>query len=368
MLGPALAALTYLHAKGLVHGRLNPSNIMAAGDSLKLTTYGVCPVGAAVISRPTRTVCDAPETENGLIVPASDIWSLGATLVEVLTRYPPIWNRAKAADPTVPQSMPEPFASFARKCLRSDPARRITISEITARLDPAKPSPDPLAKLAKTPLAKRRVAILLTVAAVLLAAIVIWKSLSHREQPLTPPQQAQSVPTATPAQAPAPPPATQQNPAETSAEGPEETAAPPKAPDTTSVAQVQAPVAAPVPVPAAVPPPQSQLQTQVDQSSAPTATTTNPAIVNQILPDIVPNAMKTISGTVKVSVRVSVDAAGLVTDATLESPSSSKYFAGKSLEAARHWKFKSASAPGNWILEFQYKQSGIHVVAEQTAP
>jgi len=379
MLGPALAALTYLHAKGLVHGRLNPSNIMAAGDSLKLTTYGVCPVGAAVISRPTRTVCDAPETENGVIVPASDIWSLGASLVEVLTKYPPDWNRAKAADPTVPQSMPEPFASFARRCLRSDPSRRITISEITARLDPAKLDPakassNPEAKTAKASPAKRRLAVLLAVAAVLILAIGTWIALSHREQPSTPAPQAQTAPAATPAQAPAPPPAAQQNPAEPSAEGPApaSASAPPSASDTTSTPQAQAPIAVSAPVTAAAPPPQPQAQPQpqpkVDQTSAPSATTINPAIVNQILPDIVPSALKTISGTVKVSVRVSVDEGGLVTGATLESPSPSKYFAGKSLEAARHWKFKPASAPDNWNLEFQYTQSGIHVVAEQTAP
>src|SRR3984957_18521433 len=97
VLGPALDALSFLHANGLVHGRLNPSNIMAVGDSLKLTTYGVCPVDSAVISGPPRTVCDAPETENGSILPAPDVWSLGATLVEVLTKYPPDWNRARAA-------------------------------------------------------------------------------------------------------------------------------------------------------------------------------------------------------------------------------------------------------------------------------
>ena len=373
MLGPALAALAYLHAKGLVHGRLNPSNIMAAGDSLKLTTYGVCPVGAAVISRPTRTVCDAPETENGLIVPASDIWSLGATLVEVLTKYPPVWNRAKAADPTVPQSMPEPFASFARKCLRSDPARRITISEITARLDPAKLDPakassNPEMKAAKASPAKRRLAVLLTVAAVLIVAIGTWIALSHREQPSTPAPQAQTVPAAAPAQAPAPSPATQQNPVETSAEVPEETSAPSTSPDGTSNSpQAQAPVAAPAPVPAAAPP-QTEAPPQAASSPAPVATAINPAIVNQILPDIAPSALKTISGTVKVSVRVSVDAGGLVTGATLESQSASKYFAGKSLEAAGHWKFKPASAPGDWTLEFQYTQSGIHVIAERTEP
>ena len=83
--------------------------------------------------------------------------------------------------------------------------------------------------------------------------------------------------------------------------------------------------------------------------------------------------MKTVSGTLRVSVRLSVDANGNVTDAALESPGPSKYFAIKSLEAARHWKFKPAqvggnAAPSTWTLEFQYKQSGINVVPEQTAP
>jgi TonB family protein len=83
--------------------------------------------------------------------------------------------------------------------------------------------------------------------------------------------------------------------------------------------------------------------------------------------------MRSISGTLRVSVRLSVDANGKVTDATLESPGPSKYFSGKSLEAARHWKFKPAqvggnAAPSTWTVEFQYKQSGIQVVPEQTAP
>jgi serine/threonine protein kinase len=366
MLGPALAALTYLHAKGLVHGRLNPSNIMAVGDNLKLTTYGVCPVGAAVISRPTRTVCDAPETENGLIVPASDIWSLGATLVEVLTKYPPDWNRAKAADPTVPQSMPEPFASFARRCLRSDPARRITISEITARLEPAKLSPDPVAKPAKTPPAKRRISLWFALTAVLLTAVGIW--LSHRE-PNAPSQQAQTAPTATPTPSPTPT-QVQSNPPTTSEEAPAPSQS--TAPDSNSPPpQLQKPVTASAPVPAAAPsqqtPTQPQPQPQAEQTAAPTATTINPAIVNQILPDIVPSAMKTINGTLRVSVQLTVGADGSVTGATLQSTGPSKYFAGKSLEAARHWKFRPESAPSNWTLEFQYRQIGIHVVAEQTA-
>jgi TonB family protein len=83
--------------------------------------------------------------------------------------------------------------------------------------------------------------------------------------------------------------------------------------------------------------------------------------------------MRTISGTLKVSVRLSVDANGNVTDATLASPGPSKYFAGKSLEAAQHWKFKPAqvdgqAGPSTWTLEFQFKQTGINVVPKQFAP
>ncbi|MGO9323823.1 MAG: protein kinase domain-containing protein [Terracidiphilus sp.] len=351
MLGPALAALAYLHAKGLVHGRLNPSNFMAVGDNLKLTTYGVCPVGAAVISRPTRTVCDAPETENGLIVPASDIWSLGATLVEVLTKYPPDWNRAKAADPTVPQSMPEPFASFARRCLRSDPARRITISEISARLEPTKTFP--LRPENVTSPSRSRIALPLAAAALVLAASGIWYALSHRAQPPQPVQQVQNVPVATPTPSPiAEPPQ------------PAASAPSPALPSQPHAARQSAPPALQQPMPQAAPQP----ETQTDQGPAAAATTINPAIVNQILPDIVPSAMKTINGTLRVSVQLTVGADGSVTGASLQSPGPSKYFAGKSLEAARHWKFRPESAPSNWTLEFQYRQSGIHVVAEQTAP
>jgi TonB family protein len=77
--------------------------------------------------------------------------------------------------------------------------------------------------------------------------------------------------------------------------------------------------------------------------------------------------MKTINGTLRVSVALTVGAGGLVTDATLTSTGPSKYFASKSLEAARHWKFKPTAA-GSWSLEFQYQQTGIHVVARQAAP
>jgi TonB family protein len=372
LLTPALDALSYLHAKGLVHSRLNPSNIMASGDSLKLSTDGLSFASATASPSVARTIYDAPETEFGTIGPAADLWSLGATLVEVLTKYPPVWNRERAADPTAPESMPEPFASIARKCLRSDPARRSTIESVKARLEPAKFPSRPQELPVETSSSRSRIALVLAIVAVVLAGIGIWNALPHRQKPprifpSTAPE-AQNLPAAAPAPAPAATPARSTAPVSNSTQAP----APPT-PDATSSAPpaaAAAPVAAFTPVAAPAPPPQPEPRPEVDQSPAPTSSTVNHAVVNQILPDILPSAMRTISGTVKVSVRLSVDANGNVTDATLESPGPSKYFAGKSLEAARHWKFKPAqvggnAAPSTWTLEFQFKQSGINVVPEQ---
>jgi eukaryotic-like serine/threonine-protein kinase len=378
LLGPALDALRYLHANGLVHGRLNPSNIMAVGDSLKLTTYGVCPVGAAVISGPPRTVCDAPETEYGPIAPASDVWSLGATLVEVLTKYSPDWSRARAAEPTVPESMPDPFASIARKCLRSDPARRITLDEIAARLEPAKfPSGPPEKEI---PPAGRRIALPLAIAAVVLAGVGTWFALPHRVQPPSAAQQAQNLPAAAPVQVPVQAPAPQPTATLSPTATPDETATttpaqatPPSSTTVTPPASNPVSVAAPVPPPQLAQPQPSQSQAARAPAAASVVAAVNHAVMTQILPDIIPSAMRTISGTVKVSVRLAVDENGNVTDATLASAGPSNYFAGKSLEAARHWKFKPAQvdghvAPSNWTLEFQYRRTGINVVPEQTTP
>ncbi len=372
LLTPGLDALSYLHAKGLVHGRLKPSNIMAAGDHLKLSTDGISFATSAATPSAARTVYDAPETELGTIGSPADIWSLGATLVEVLTKYPPDWNRARTAEPTVPESMPEPFASIARKCLRSDPARRITIEAIAARLEPAKFPSRPQEKPDAASPSRRGVPVLIAVAALVLAGIGIWRALSHRAEPPTLAQQAQNVPVATPAPAPATIPVQAPTSAASSAQAP----APRTSPAATSSAPpaaTQAPIPASEPIPAAVPPPQSEAQPQANQNPAPSSTTINPAVVNQILPDIVPSAMKTINGTLRVTVQLQVDANGAVTSVALLSPGPSKYFAGKSLEAARHWKFKPAqgdgqAVPRTWTLEFQYKQSGIHVVPVQFAP
>ena len=86
MLSPALDALAHLHSKGLVHGRLRPSNILAAGDQVKVSTDSVR-VDGELASSPAGVMdgYDPPEAPSGKLTAASDVWSLAITMAEVLT-------------------------------------------------------------------------------------------------------------------------------------------------------------------------------------------------------------------------------------------------------------------------------------------
>jgi TonB family protein len=131
VLGPALDALAYVHAQGLVHGRVRPSNILAVGDQLKLSSDRLCPAGEPRRRPGELDAYDAPETAGAGITPAADVWSLGVTVVEALTQ------RAEA---TLPPGLPAPFPDLLRGCLERDPGPRWTVAQIQARLrPPAKP-------------------------------------------------------------------------------------------------------------------------------------------------------------------------------------------------------------------------------------
>ena len=62
------------------------------------------------------------------------MWSLGVTLVEVLTQHKPRWDPRTQADPVVPENLPGSLRDIARNCLRRDPKRRWTIAGIGMRL------------------------------------------------------------------------------------------------------------------------------------------------------------------------------------------------------------------------------------------
>jgi len=324
MLEPVLDALSYHHSKKYVHAHLRPSNILVVENEVKLSADCILAHHSLALELESSDLHNAPETATHPIAPAADIWSLGVTLVEALTQQLPVWDSAGDGDPVLPD-LPKPFDAIARQCLRVDPAKRCTLSDIRLRLSgrSAAVSPPKLQELleelpaqrsAPESPAKRLPVIPLIVGFLLLLAIIVGLLLRSRKTDPTPLQ------TETTRQAP---------PAETSA-----------------------------------PPP------------APTITTTGPQkgdVLHRVVPDVPQRASDTIHGKIAVAIRVSVDPTGAVTNAEFASRGSSAYFARLAMESAHDWKFKPAQLNGHavastWLLRFEFKRSGTDVTPVETNP
>ena len=118
MVAHMLSVLAYLHGRGLVHGRIKPTNIMGVDDQFKLSSDSICRGGDLVGPLKGSSAYDPLE---GACKPTSDIWSLAMVLIESLTQQLPAWQ---GVVPVLPSSVPEPFHSIARHCLQRDPWRR----------------------------------------------------------------------------------------------------------------------------------------------------------------------------------------------------------------------------------------------------
>ena len=360
-LTPALDALAYLNAKGVVHGRIKPGNIMAIGEELKLSSDGLHRAGEAV------AVPGAYDPPEGTRSSAGDVWSLGITLVEILTQRVPAWDRNGQGDPHVPETLPAPLLEIAKHSLRRDPARRWSIPYIANRLNP--PVTDPLmaALRAERPVqlpvqlpvqrpvqldvspTRRRYWIPAVILLLALSGYVGLKLLNRSTRGAA--QSSQATEEA-PATAPA-----------TLAPEPQQTgsAAPSGEVPTPLNDKQSSGAASQVPVPVPAPPAEMPKAAGNDEASN--------VVVQQVLPQVPQKARDTIRGTVRVGIKVSVDPSGEVTDATIDSPGPSSYFANLALQAARQWKFAPAhDAASVRILRFEFTPNGAKAFAQASSP
>ncbi len=350
MLTPVVEALEWLHASSFVHGHVKPSNIFVVGEEIKLSADGLAAAGSQRPVSAANSIYDAPESRSAPLAPAADVWSIGVTLVEVLTQHTPEWERSTSAEPFVPTTLPQPFADIARACLRPIPTYRCTLADVKDRLagevesapEPTLPHPihtEEIEKEAPVRLGAKPLVILLAVVLGIIALLYMQLRSPKGSAPQNPPAAGVSPET----QGPAPAPSAAESQKQTSAPG-----------TTAPAAQAPSPQARSAP-------------------GAPVSVSQGSGVVQRVLPTVSAAAQTTIHGTVQLAVRVKVDATGQVTDATLATAGPSKYFARLALESSRSWKFAAPqsagrSVPSTWLLHYRFTSASIEATATRETP
>lgn len=380
MLKPVIRALAYIHSEHCVHGRLRPSNILAVGDDVKISSDSLSASGEAAGG--VRSVYDAPESASGAISSAADVWSLAVTLVEVLTQRLP--DPTQSGHAVLPAGMPSLFQDVARRCLHADPHQRWTVAQIGARIQPASvASPNAVAAasaasrlatpIERTPVltGKKTSIKWLYVVPVIAAAVLAWVLLSGSKP------SSKSGSTTETANAPSAPAQVEQPQVQVKS-SPQPSPAKPEAKPSPAKAQSRktqeagnSPAVAPVVAAPTPTTPKPEVVPAIKASSAASSAVTG--VVHPVMPVVSQGARNTITGKVKVRVRVQVDTSGNVTAATLDSSSPSRYFSRISLEAAQGWKFAPAQSNGQfvpsvWTLRFGFTRSDTEVVPARIAP
>ncbi|HXQ25226.1 MAG TPA: protein kinase [Candidatus Acidoferrales bacterium] len=354
MLKPVLEALAYLHAKGFVHGHLKPSNILAVDDQLRISSDRICAVGELRAGRSKPNVYAAPEIATRGQSPAGDTWSLGVTLVEVLTQKLPSWEWKGQEEPELPKNLPAPFGDIVKQCLKRDPQVRWKVADIAARLQLPLTVPEmpPTGAAPSSLAAKWRYVVSVAAGVLVLAAIFAGSKMFNKGS------DAQAGPSVA-----AEPPALQPNP-KPEAKKPE----------------VKKPETQPIPKKLAAKPPEP-VRAAPSPGAAPVKAATKKVlagavggqVVHQVMPDVPQKARDTIRGTVRVGVRVQVDSSGSVVGETLDAPGPSTYFAKLAMNAAKGWKFTPATAGGEnvaseWVVRFEFAQDDTRAKAVHAAP
>lgn len=476
VLATVVGVLAYLHSQKLTHGHIKPSNILALGDKLKLSSDTVEPLREAREMRRKRDAYDAPEIPATPFNPAADMWSLGVTLVETLTQQPAFLPFNENAEPVIAPTVREPFKEIAANLLRRDPNARWNALDVAAKLNP-----EAVEKLRATVLGGSAVEkqpapavanppTIATSAAASVSAVAVATPIAQPVDTPVPAMAASSAAAAKSAPVPAPaapvvsplavplskePPLGKQPTVKTISPRPPMPPPPPAArpekplsrhpivlpnyvvPVLAGVLVIAAfialpkilrretrqPVSASTQSSATLPmtgqnsahapvssapsqPPQAAPKTPANSAepsiSVPSTQTSSAAngsapavlrnpgsgraaaprsasgsdrgeVLDQVMPRPSSEALASIDGTVRVVVRVKVDPSGNVSQALLEKPGPSKYFAQKSLEAAHGWVFLSPgvdghSEPSEWLIRFDFTHSGANAYPQQVRP
>ncbi|MER5886739.1 serine/threonine-protein kinase [Streptomyces sp. NPDC001941] len=141
------AALAAAHRMGITHRDIKPANILLEDGRAVLTDFGIAAVEGDATLTATGMIMGtpafmAPEQVRGLPATAeSDLWSLGATLYAAVEGRPPFDAMtpsavlvAVATEEPAPAVRAGPLAPVLAGVLRKEPAERLTMEQLQARL------------------------------------------------------------------------------------------------------------------------------------------------------------------------------------------------------------------------------------------
>jgi serine/threonine-protein kinase len=355
MLLPILDALAFLHGRNLVQGQLKPANILVVGDQLKLASDTIRRVGEGRMSTGTPTAYDPPETAEESASTAADIWALGVSLFEALTRRVP---SPRPGELMLPADFSPLYRDVVTRCLSSNPQDRPSVTELVpwaegestlsapaatahpASVVPTQPMPAEPAQpsRASTPVRaqgprhapsarlspKRQAQLGLVLAAVVLVVLGWIGVRLLRTSPL-----------------PASPPPPVQVPAGSSS--------PSELVGAHTAQEVR--------------PSNGISSTRPPRNEAATTTST----LHEVIPDVSPGARRTIRGHIKVWVRVTVARDGSVSAGVVDRAGPSSYFQKVAVDAAKKWTFPPVDSPSERPIQirfdFSHEGTTAHAVA-----
>ncbi|RHZ76506.1 hypothetical protein Glove_196g30 [Diversispora epigaea] len=144
-----VSGLTNIHEMGLMHKDFHPGNIVNRTLTLSyITDFGLCKPVSENDPKKIYGIIPymAPERlSRGEYTQASDIYSFGMIILEVLTSYPPYYNIphnenlamdiCKGLKPEIKCEIPQFFKEIMEKCWNFEPFKRPTAKELLFQLN-----------------------------------------------------------------------------------------------------------------------------------------------------------------------------------------------------------------------------------------
>ena len=157
-----LEGLDYLHEQGIVHRDIKGGNILFTKNAVvKLADFGFAVI--LTDNEKTNSVVGTPYwmspeviESKGNMSPACDIWSLGCTIIELLTGQPPYFSLelygamfriVSDEHPPLPEGISDTLYDFFKKCFVKDPEKRSTAKDLLKHpwiISPNKSFPNPI--------------------------------------------------------------------------------------------------------------------------------------------------------------------------------------------------------------------------------